>query len=292
MAAQNPNSNYNKEECGLLQKLQGVGVGLRTCHYSFINKHHPKVAWFEVLADNYLGAGGIRLAQLEKIRSTYPITLHCVGMSIGSTDPLNFVYLKQLKTLISQVTPLLVSDHLAWTAINGQYFHDLLPLPYTEEALLHTARRIQAIQDFLGQQIMLENVSSYLNFKHSTLSEWEFLQAVAEEADCLILLDINNIYVSAYNNNFLATDYLANLNTQRIAQFHLAGFQDQTTHLLDTHGSSVHPEVLDLFATAVKKWGPLPTIIEWDNHIPEFPLLLQEVQRAQCMMTENYAYTC
>lgn len=271
-------------------KLQGIGVGLRACHYPFIETERPTVAWFEVLSDNYFEAGGSHLFHLERIRAHYPMTLHGVGLSIGSTDPLDLAYLAQLKTLMQQIEPLLISDHLCWTALDGQYFHELLPLPYTEEAVQHVAQRILRVQEYLGQQIMIENVSSYLTFTHSTLSEWEFLQAIATEADCLILLDLNNIYVSAHNNQFAPEDYLNHLNKSSVAQFHLAGFQDHGTHLLDTHSTSVCAPVWELYKKAQHLFGPVPTAIEWDNDIPSFPQLLEEVRHATLIM-ENYAAT-
>lgn len=271
--------------------LQGTGIGLRSCHYSYIEKTKPNIPWFEVLSDNYLCDGGPGLQHLEKVRSLYPITLHGVGMSLGSTDPINVTYFKKLKSLIERFQPALVSDHLCWSSLNGQHFHELLPLPYTEETIAHVSARIRQVQNFLGQRIMIENVSSYLHFTHSKLTEWQFLQAVAEEADCLILLDINNIYVSAYNNNFDPHDYLDQLTTQRIAQFHLAGYEDKVTHLLDDHGAAVHSGVWKLYADAIKKWGAKPTLIERDNSIPEFDVLIKEATLADRIM-ENYVVAC
>lgn len=265
-------------------QLQGVGVGLRPCHYPYIETEHPPIPWFEILSDNYLRPGGASLMHLEKIRTHYPITLHGVGMSLGSTDPLNYDYLKKLKSLMQRTQPLLVSDHLCWTSLGNHYFHELLPLPYTDEAVNHVAKRIREIQDFLGQRIMIENVSTYLNFTHSTLTEWEFLQAVADEADALILLDINNIYVSAHNNHFNPEHYLQGLSSRRIAQFHLAGFEDKGTYFLDTHGATIHLPVWDLYKKALSLFGSIPTIIERDNHIPHFSELMNEVDIAKQMM--------
>lgn len=269
-------------------QLHSVGLGLRSCHYSDIESEHPQVPFFEILADNYLCEGGPGLFHLDAIRSYYPVTLHSVGMSLGSTDPLNLDYLKKLKSLAQRINPLLISDHLCWTSFGENYFHELLPLPYTEEAVHHVASRIRHVQDFLQQRIMIENVSTYLNFTHSTLSEWEFLTAVAEEADALILLDINNIYVSACNNSLDPNLYLKNLPKRRIAQFHLAGFEDQGTHLLDTHGAPIHTPVWTLFQTALNYFGEVATSIEWDNNIPSFFELQQEAQKAKQMM-EQYA---
>ncbi|MHB1947651.1 MAG: MNIO family bufferin maturase [Gammaproteobacteria bacterium] len=268
--------------------LQGVGIGLRSRHYTYIETEQPQVPWFEILSDNYLNLSGPSLHHLEKICASYPVTLHGVGMSLGSTDPLNVDYLKKLAALIKLTQPQLVSDHLCWTVLSGRYFHELLPLPYTTEVVTHVANRIKQVQDFLGKQIMIENVSSYLQFSHSSLKEWEFLNAIAEEADCLILLDINNIYVSAYNNHFLTADYLNGVNPKRIAQFHLAGYCDYGTYLLDTHGDAIQAPVWELFADALKRFGPIPTVIERDNNIPEFQVLFQEAKQAQMIM-ENYA---
>lgn len=264
--------------------LRGVGVGLRACHYAYIEAEHPAIPWFEVLSDNYLCEGGQSLAHLEKIRTSYPITLHGVGMSLGSSDPVNMDYLKKLKSLIKRTEPHFVSDHLSWSSLSGRYFHELLPLPYTEEAANHVVSRIKCVQDYLERQIMIENVSSYLSFKHSTWMEWDFLQTVAEEADCLILLDINNIYVSAQNNGFDPYTYLNNLSTKRIAQFHLAGFEDKQTHLLDSHSAPIFTQVWDLFTQAVNKFGAIPTCVEWDNTIPDFPKLQMEAEKAQKIM--------
>lgn len=271
-------------------KLNGVGIGLRPCHYEEIQMTRPSMPFFEVLSDNYLHEKSLDLYHLEKISSHYPITFHGVGMSIGSTDKINMTYLKKLKNLINQFNPLLVSDHLSWSALNGHYFHELLPLPYTEEAIQHTAKRIRHIQEFLERKIMIENVSNYLQFSCSQLKEWEFLKWVADEADCLILLDINNIYVSSVNNHFDAYEYLNQLNTNRITQFHLAGHEDKITHLLDTHGEAINPSVWDLYQYSLNKFGCLPTVIERDNHIPEFSILLHEAKHAQSLM-DKYANT-
>jgi uncharacterized protein (UPF0276 family) len=271
--------------------LHGVGIGLRSCHYPYIEAEYPKVPWFEVLSDNYLNNGGHSLFHLEKIRSSYPVSLHGVGMSLGSTDPLDQTYLQKLKSLIQSIDPIIVSDHLCWTSFSGNYFHELLPLPYTEEAVKHLANRIRQVQDFLGQRIMIENVSTYLNYTHSTLSEWEFLSAVATQADTLILLDINNIYVSAHNNQFNAEDYLKGVPAERVTQFHLAGFEDHGTHLLDTHGTPIQSCVWDLYKQALHHLGPVPTLIERDNNIPDFPELLGEANLAKKIMDAHVVTT-
>lgn len=261
--------------------IQGIGLGLRAPHYSHIESQKPAIPWFEVLADNYFHEDGLPFFHLKKIRKDYPVTLHSVGMSLGSSDPLNFDYLKKLKRLIDLIHPSLISDHLCWTSFGGKYFHELLPLPYTEEVINHVALRIQQVQDFLGQRIMIENVSSYLSFKHSEMTEWEFLQTVADRADCWILLDINNIVVSARNNEFDADTYIKELSTERIQQFHLGGFEDCETHWLDNHGAVVHHSVWELYRKALQKWGTKPTCIERDNNIPSFLDLVDESRQAK-----------
>jgi uncharacterized protein (UPF0276 family) len=264
-----------------------IGFGLRSCHYAHIEGEKPAVSWFEILTDNYLALNGPSKFHLEKICERYPVTLHGVGMSLGSTDPLNFVYLKKLKSLIEFTQPLMVSDHLCWTSFDGHYFHELLPLPYTDEAVKHTAQRIQQVQEFLGRPIMIENVSNYLRYTHSVLKEWEFLQAVADTADCLILLDVNNIYVSAHNNQFRAEDYIENLAPERVTQFHLAGYTTHENYLLDSHGAAIHAPVWELYKKALKKFGAIATSIEWDNNIPDFSQLQQEADIAKKLM-ESY----
>lgn len=269
-----------------MDKITGTGLGLRPCHYSYIEKERPKIPWFEALSDNYLHHHGPGLMHLEKIRNLYPMTFHGVGMSLGSTDPLNLDYLTQLKKLITRFEPTLVSDHLCWISFGGQYFHELLPLPYTTEAVVHSAKRIQQVQDFLERQILIENVSSYLSFEENEMTEWQFLQNVSEESDCLILLDINNIYVSATNNGWNPHEYLDALSTHRIAEFHLAGFLQQENFLLDNHGSSIDNNVWELFQFALKKFGKIPTLIERDNNIPSFEILMAEAEQANRIQSQ------
>ncbi len=261
--------------------IYGAGLGLRAIHYSYILEHLPPVPWFEVLTENYMVKGGMVLERLSQIRNHYPITFHGVGMSIGSTDPLNYDYLAQLKQLMLRFAPSYISDHLCWTSWQNQHFHELFPLPYTTEAVNHVATRIRQVQDYLGQQILLENVSSYLTYTASDRTEWEFLNAVAAAADCFILLDINNIYVNSRNHEFDAQAYLLGLNPKRVKQLHLAGYQDQQTHLLDTHGAPVSDAVWSLTQRAMTYFGPIPLAIEWDNNIPEFPILFNEAQKAE-----------
>jgi uncharacterized protein (UPF0276 family) len=260
--------------------LEGVGIGLRSKHYQHILATKPDIPWFEVLTDNYMGKGGQPLHYLEQVAETYPLSFHCVGMSLGSAEPLNKPYFKKLKGLIERFQPRHISDHLSWGSINGIHGHDLLPMPYTEEAARHIAQKIDAAQDFLGRRILIENVSSYLAFKDSYLTELEFLCDVVQRADCELLCDVNNIYVSARNHDFDAADYLHRLPKERVKELHLAGYEDQGTHLLDTHGSAVHEPVWALYKEAISRFGKIPTLIEWDTDIPEFDVLQQEREKA------------
>jgi uncharacterized protein (UPF0276 family) len=261
----------------------GFGLGLRKEHYEAILADKPAVDWFEVLTENYLVDGGKPLYYLDRIRADYPVVMHGVSLSIGSTDPLNWEYLKQLKALIERVEPAWVSDHLCWTGVDGYNLHDLLPLPYTEEALCHVVERILKVQEFLGQRILLENVSSYLSYRGSQLTEWEFLREVAERADCLILFDLNNVYVSARNYGFDPLTYLAAIPPERVFQFHLAGHTDLGDLVIDTHDHPIRDEVWELFVAAARRFGPVSTMIERDDHIPPLPELLAELEQARCL---------
>ena len=258
----------------------GYGVGLRPPHYQEVIANRPAVDWFEVISENFLVAGGRPLAVLERVRAHYPVVLHGVSLSIGSADPLDRGYLTRLRALADRIEPAWISDHLCWTGVGGHNLHDLLPLPYTDEALRHVVDRVQRVQDLLGRRIALENVSSYLAYCDSAMPEWEFLAAVATRADCGILLDVNNVYVSAVNHGFDAHAYLAAVPLERVVQFHLAGYSDHTTHLLDTHDHPVSAAVWSLYATAVRRFGPLPTLVEWDDRIPAFECLHAEARQA------------
>ena len=211
----------------------GFGLGLRPPHYPAILQEKPAVDWFEILTENYLVPGGKPLDFLDKIRALYPVAMHGVSLSIGGTDPLDFQYLNQVKLLAQRIQPVWISDHLCWTGVNNLNVHDLLPLPYTEESLRHVVSRVRQVQDFLQRRILLENVSSYVSYRHSEISEWEFLTAIAEQADCLILLDINNIYVSGYNHQFDPLTYINYLPVERVYQFHLAGHSQEENYLID-----------------------------------------------------------
>ncbi len=270
--------------------IAGVGVGLRADHFQYIDENKPAIPWFEVLIDNYMMDAGTSLFYLAKIADMYPLTFHGVGMSLGSSDKLNMDYLSRLKKLIQQFKPAYVSDHLCWTSVNGYHSHDLLPMPYTDEAINILIRHIQQVQDFLEQRILIENVSSYLNFKDSAMQEWEFLKLVAEQADCDILLDINNIYVSATNHNIDAMTYLKHIPVERVKEMHLAGYTDMGSYLLDTHAEAVHEPVWELYKKALEKFGSMPTLIEWDNDIPAFSVLQAEASKARVLMQQVHHY--
>lgn len=264
----------------------GYGVGLRPAHYAHVLAARPEIGWFEVISENFMVAGGRPLATLDRVRADYPVVLHGVSLSIGSSDPIDREYLHRLRTLVERVNPAWLSDHLCWTGVGGHTTHDLLPLPYTEEALEHVVRRVAQVQDALGRQIALENVSSYLTFCASALPEWSFLAAVAERADCGILLDVNNVYVSARNHGFDPLAYLAAMPRERVVQMHLAGHTDHGTHLLDTHDHPVCDAVWDLYRAAVQRLGPVSTLIEWDDRIPDFDILHAEALRARAIAME------
>jgi hypothetical protein len=264
--------------------LSGAGLGLRSAHYQHILEHSPPVHWFEILSDNYLGAGGQPLFYLEKVREHYPIALHGVGMSLGSADPLNYNYLTRLKRLAERIEPAHISEHLSWISIGGQYLNDLVPLPYTEAVLEHVATRIIQAQDFFGERILVENPSSYITFKESTMPEWVFIQSVVEKTECNLLLDVNNIYVSATNHGFDPVDYLNAIPTERVKEIHLAGYEEQDNFLFDTHGYQVHPPVWQLYQAALARFGPVPTLIEWDTDIPSFEVLMAEADKADAQL--------
>lgn len=261
--------------------LSGFGLGLRAPHYEAILATHPRVEWFEALTENYLVPGGKPLHYLERVRADYPLVLHGVSLSVGGTDPLDADYLRQLRALARRLEPAWISDHLCWTGVNGRNLHDLLPLPWTEMALQHVVERVRAVQDFLGERILLENASSYVTFRASEMSEQEFLARAAEAADCLILLDVNNVYVSSRNHGFDPLGYLDALPRERVRQIHLAGHTDNTDHVIDTHDAPVVSDVWTLYGRAVERFGPVPTMIERDDRIPPLDELLAELDTAR-----------
>ena len=269
----------------------GFGLGLRTEHY------HPildsklseslKVDWFEVLSENYMVPGGKPLYFLDKIRENYPVVMHGVSLSIGSTTPLDADYLRDLRKLADRIQPAWISDHLCWTGVHGQNMHDLLPLPYTEETAKHVAERVGIVQDYLGRRILLENVSSYASYIDSTMTEWEFITEVAEQADCLLLLDVNNIYVSSYNHQFDAKAFIDGVPANRIQQIHLAGHHNHGDYIIDTHDAPVIDPVWDLYEYAISRFGAVSTMIERDDHIPELAVLVEELQIARAIAAKS-----
>lgn len=261
----------------------GFGLGLRTVHYEDILAARPHVDWFEALSENYMVPGGKPLYYLDRVRADYPIVLHGVSMSIGSSDPLDLEYLKELKALADRVEPVWMSDHLCWTGIATRNMHDLLPLPYTREAVNHVAGRISQVQEYLGRQILIENVSSYVNFEQSEMTEWEFLREIAERADCLLLFDVNNVYVSGFNHGFDPREYIDALPSQRIQQIHLAGHTNCGTHIIDTHDAAIIDEVWKLYSYTIEAFGPVSTMIERDDHIPELDVLVAELDQARAL---------
>jgi len=264
----------------------GHGVGLRSPHFSKVLDGTARADWFEVISENYMISGGRPLMILEKARALAPIVLHGVSMNLGGVDPLREDYLRDLDILIRRFQPEWVSDHLCWGAFDGRFAHDLLPLPYTNEAIVHVAERIRRVQDRLGRRILIENVTSYLTYEHSTMPEWKFLSSIAEEADCGILLDVNNIYVSAMNNGFDEIEYLDGVPANRVGQFHLAGHSNAGTHLVDTHDHPVPPQVWELYREAVRRFGRVSSLIERDDNIPEFEELTAEADHARAIESE------
>ena len=259
----------------------GFGLGLRVEHYAEILEGAPAVDWFEAVTENYLVPGGRPLQNLMRVRERFPIALHGVSLSIGSTTPLDLNYLSQVKALAKRVQPAWISDHLCWTGVNGKNLHDLLPLPYTEEALAHVVARVRAVQDILGRRILLENVSSYLAFHESRMTEWEFLAAIAQQADCLILLDVNNVYVSSVNHEFDPLAYLDGIPGERVQQIHLAGHESHGDYLIDTHDQPVPDAVWALYQEALRRYGHVPTMIERDANIPPLAELEAELRIAR-----------
>lgn len=259
----------------------GFGLGLRPTHYETILNDSPAIDWFEIVSENFLVPGGRPLHYLDRIRSRYPLVMHGVSLSIGSQDPLNREYLKQLRTLAERIEPKWISDHLCWTGAHGINAHDLLPLPYTEEALQHVVARVGEVQDFLGRRILLENVSSYVTYPESEMNEWDFLREIARRADCLILLDINNIYVSSVNHDFDPLTYLDAIPVDRVWQFHLAGHRNLGDYIIDTHDEPVIDPVWQLYSRAVQRFGKVSAMIERDDNIPPLTELLAELEYAR-----------
>jgi len=264
-----------------IRQSPGFGLGLRTPHYAELLSARYDVDWFEIISENYMIPGGKPLAMLDQIRRDYPMVMHGVSMSIGSTDGPSAEYLKQLKALIRRVEPLWVSDHLCWTGVHGHNLHDLYPLPYTEETVQHVVRNVKRVQDCLERPLLLENVSSYLAFTSDTLTEWDFVTAIAKESDSLILLDVNNIYVSSVNHGFDAHQYLDSIPVDRVQQIHLAGYSDHGNYIVDTHDHPVSEPVWALYEYALRRFGSVATMIERDDNIPPLVELVAELQQAR-----------
>jgi uncharacterized protein (UPF0276 family) len=259
----------------------GCGIGLRREHYGTILEQWPEIDWFEAISENFMVLGGRPLYVLDRVRERYPVVLHGVSLSIGSSDPLDYDYLGELRALAARVRPAWISDHLCWTGVGGQNAHDLLPLPYTEETIDHVVARVRAVQDFLERPLVLENVSSYLTYRQSTIPEWEWMGEIARRADCHLLLDVNNVYVSALNHRFDPLEYLRGVPHDRVVQFHLAGHTDNGSHLLDTHDHPIGDPVWRLYREAVSRFGPLSTLIERDDRIPELAEVAAEAETAR-----------
>ena len=264
----------------------GFGLGLRPQHYAEILNGSPEVDWFEVISENYMVEGGQPLRMLDRICERYPVVMHGVSLSIASTSPLDFDYLTRLKALAARVNPKWISDHLCWTGVHGVNLHDLLPIPYTREALDHVVDRVSQVQDFLGRRLTLENVSSYVTFGQSEMTEWEFVSEVANRADCWLLFDVNNVYVSAYNHGFSADDFLNGVPRDRVVQFHVAGHSHEESHIVDTHDHPVCDEVWDVYRAAVAHFGPVSTMIERDDNIPPLTELVDELDHARGIARE------
>jgi uncharacterized protein (UPF0276 family) len=266
-----------------------VGVGLRAPHYRALLDAKPAVGWLEVHSENFFGEGGQPHWFLERLRARYPLSLHGVGLGLGSIDPLSVVHLGKLERLIERYQPGLVSEHLCWSAAGGRHVNDLLPLPYTEEALAHVCARIGQVQERLRRQILVENVSSYLRYRHSTIPEWEFLAETARRTGCGLLLDVNNVHVNAVNHGFDAGEYLAAMPDAAVQEIHLAGFEATPQLLIDTHGHAVDDAVWKLYRAALTRTGPRPTLIEWDTDIPPLQVLLDEARKADAILEATYA---
>jgi uncharacterized protein len=259
----------------------GIGVGLRTVHFPYILQSRPAVDWFEILSENFLDTGGRPLWVLDQVAERYPVALHGVSLSIGSTDPLDLDYLRKLKALAARTRAHWVSDHLCWTGVMGLNSHDLLPMPYTEEALCHTVQRVKDVSEILERPLVIENPSSYVEFAASSMPEWEFLARLAEDSDCGLLLDCNNIYVSAFNHGFDANAYVDAIPADRVVQYHLAGHTNKGTHIIDTHSDHVVDAVWDLYARSWARTGAVATLLEWDESIPPFEVVHAEALKAR-----------
>lgn len=265
----------------------GFGLGLRTCHFQDFIETKPKVDWLEIISENFLIDGGQALHHLDFFIEHYPIIAHGVSLSIGSVDPLDMTYLKKLRTLLDKINAPWFSDHICWTKIHGRNLHNLMPLPYTESTINFVSEKIKQVQDYIQRPFIFENVSSYVEFKQSTMPEWEFVRKVSEKADCGILLDINNIYVSGFNHNFEPKQYIDNIPKERVLQFHIAGHKDKGKYILDTHDNEIRDEVWDLYRYAKSQFGEVSVLLERDDNIPELNTLLDELNQAKKIYEEH-----
>ncbi|OYW55981.1 MAG: hypothetical protein B7Y80_03460 [Hyphomicrobium sp. 32-62-53] len=280
-------NSQSLDQTAVRPRYLGFGLGLRPQHYADILGGNPDVDWFEVISENYMVPGGQPLRMLERIRARYPIVMHGVSLSIASTSPIDHAYLAGLRTLADRFEPEFVSDHLCWTGVHGVNLHDLLPVPYTREALDHVCARVAAVQDAIARPLALENVSSYVEYAHSEMSEWDFLAELTRRTGCWLVLDVNNVFVSAFNHGWDARRFIDAIPRDRVVQFHLAGHEHAMTHIIDTHDALVPPEVWDLYAYAVDRFGAVSTIIERDDHIPPLADMVSELSIARRIAHER-----
>ena len=267
----------------------GIGIGLRTVHFGEILGRAPAVDWFEVLSENFMRTGGRPMWVLDQVAERYPVALHGVSLGIGNTDPIDRDYLRELAALARRTRARWVSDHLCWTGVMGRNTHDLLPMPYTEAALRHVVARVKQVSDALERPLVLENPSSYVEFAASSMTEWEFLARLAEDADCGLLLDVNNVYVSSFNHGFDARVYIDAIPADRVVQYHLAGHTHKGTHIIDTHSDHARPEVWELYRRAYARTGATATLYEWDEDIPELAVVIAEAEKARAFQLESVA---
>lgn len=277
--------------------LRGVGIGLRNPHMGEVLRDEPAVPWFEVISDNFMSRGegslgGIDRHQLFAIREQYPVSLHGVGMSLGSVDALDWAYLKSLKTLADELECQWISEHAAFVSVGQRHYHDLLPLPYTEEALVHLSERVTQVQEFLGQALIVENATNYIQCKHSTMSDGEFMSELVARSGCHLLVDINNLYVNQHNHGWSALDFLDTVPADSVKEIHLAGFSENAQLLIDSHSSPVAEPVWALYEEALLRFGATPTLIEWDNNIPAFSTLQQQAQQAEAYLSPIQELSC
>lgn len=269
----------------------GLGLGLRSQHFEHILKNKPAVDWFEVISENFMDSYGRPRHILQQIAAQYPVVMHGVSLSIGSTDPLNFDYLKSLKQLATEVQPAWISDHLCWTGVLTTNSHDLLPLPLNEESLQHVCNRIRQVQDYLERPLILENPSTYASFNNSTLTEWEFLSLMTEETGCGLLLDVNNVYVSSFNNDFDPVEYIKGIPHDKVVQMHLAGHQNCGNYIIDTHDREVTGQVWKLFQLTYQLVNDASILLEWDGNVPDFDVYHTELLKSKKYMDTNYTGT-